>query len=82
MDMLNAAVTAWTAFLYGVVIYAAAIILGLVGGHGLNAMSSGQGVTILIAVAPAAIGLTVALRAWAPTPQHTIEGHESSKESR
>lgn len=68
MDMLKAAVTAWTAFLYAIVIYAVALTLDLVGGHGLGAMSSGQGVTILIAVAPAAIGLTVALRAW--TPKH------------
>lgn len=77
MDMLKAAVTAWTAFLYAVVLYAVALILGLVGGHGLGAMSSGQGVTILIAVAPAAIGLTVALRAW--TPKHpVIEDEEES----
>lgn len=76
MDMLKAAVTAWTAFLYAVVIYAVALILGLVGGHGLAAMSSGQGVTILIAVASAAIGLTVALRAW--TPKH-LEDHEESR---
>lgn len=76
MDMLKAAVTAWTAFLYAVVLYAVALILGLAGGHGLGAMSSGQGVTILIAVAPAAIGLTVALRVW--TPQHSsasLEDH-------
>lgn len=78
MDMLKAAVTAWTAFLYTVVIYAVALILGLVGGHGLAAMSSGQGVTLLIAVAPAAIGLTVALRAW--TPKH--ENRSDTEESR
>ena len=78
MDILKAAVTAWTAFLYATVIYAVALILGLVGGHGLTAMSSGQGITILIAVAPAAIGLTVALRAW--TPKH--ENHDDSKGSR
>lgn len=78
MDMLKAAVTAWTTFLYAVVIYAVALILNLVGGHGPAAMNSGQGITILIAVAPAAIGLTVALRAW--TPKH--KGHESSEETR
>lgn len=78
MDMLKAAVTAWTAFLYVTVIYAVALILGLVGGHGLAAMSSWQGITILIAVVPAAIGLTVALRAW--TPQH--EDHDDTEESR
>lgn len=78
MDLLKAAVTAWTAFLYAVVLYAVALILGLVGGHGLAAMSSGQGVTILIAVVPAAIGLTVALRAW--TPQR--KGTENSEENR
>ena len=77
MDMLKAAVTAWTAFLYTIVIYAVALILDLVGGHGPAAMSSGQGVTILIAVAPAAIGLTVALRAW--TPQH--ESRDDAEES-
>lgn len=76
MDMLKAAVTAWTAFLYAIVIYAAALTLGLIGGHGLSAASQGQGITLLIAVAPAAIGLTVALRAWAPQRQHTIEDHE------
>lgn len=77
MDMLKAAVTAWTALLYAIVIYAVALIMGLVGGHGLAAMSIGQGVTILVAVAPAAIGLTVALRAW--TPKHpTIEDHKKS----
>lgn len=76
MDILKVAVTAWTAFLYAVV-YAVALTLGFVGGHGLGAMSSGQGVTILIAVAPAAIGLTVALRAW--TPKH--ENREGSEES-
>lgn len=76
MDMLKAAVTAWTAFLYAIVLYAAALILGLVGGQGLTAMSSGQGITILVAVAPAAIGLTVALRSWTPQRQHTIEDHE------
>lgn len=70
MDMLKAAVTAWTAFLYAVVVYAVALILGLA------AMGSGQGITILIAVAPAAIGLTVALRAW--TPKH----HEDHEENR
>ena len=78
MDLLKAAVTAWTAFLYATVIYAVALTLGLVGGHGLAAMSSGQGITILIAVAPAAIGLTVALRAW--TPKH--ENHDDSEENR
>lgn len=77
MDMLKAAVTAWTGFLYAIVIYAVALALGLVGGHGPGAVSSGQSVTILIAVAPAAIGLTVALRAW--TPKH--KGHESSEET-
>lgn len=82
MDMLKAAVTAWTAFLYAIVIYAVAPTLGLVGDHGLAAMSSGQGVTILVAVAPAAIGLTVALRAWTPKQQHTIEGHENNGENR
>lgn len=79
MDLLKAAVTAWTVFLYTVVIYAVALLLGLVGGHGLAAMSSGQGVTILIAVAPAAIGLTVALRAWTPQRQHAIEGPEENR---
>lgn len=79
MDLLKAAVTAWTAFLYAVVVYAVALILGLVGGHGPAAMSSGQGVATLIAVAPAAIGLTVALRAWTPQRQHTIEDHEESR---
>lgn len=79
MDMLKAAVTAWTAFLYAIVIYAVALILGLVGGHGLAAMSSGQGVTILIAVAPAAIGLTVALRAW--TPKRGTAHHDDAEES-
>ena len=82
MDILKVAVAAWTAFLYAVAIYAVALTLDLVGGPGLGAMSSGQGVTILIAVAPAAIGLTVALRAW--TPQHGTthtEDHESSEES-
>lgn len=79
MDMLKAAVTAWTAFLYGVVIYATALTLGLVGGHGLSAASQGQGVTILIAVAPAAIGLTVALRAWTPPrPSSPEDGEEGS----
>lgn len=77
MDMLKAAVTAWTAFLYAVVLYAVALILGLVGGHGLTAMNNGQGIAILIAVAPAAISLSVALRAW--TPKH--KGHESSEEA-
>lgn len=77
MDLLKAAVTAWVAFLYAVVIYAVALSLGLVGGRGLAAMSSGQGVTTLIAVAPAAIGLTVALRAWTPKRK----GHENSEES-
>ena len=81
MDMLKAAVTAWTAFLYAIVLYAAALTLGLVGSHGLSAMSSGQGITLLVAVAPAAIGLTVALRAWTPQRQHTIEDHESDEES-
>lgn len=79
MDILKAAVTAWTAFLYAVVLYAVALILGLVGGYGLAAMSSGQGVTILIAVAPAAIGLTVALRAW--TPKHGTTHPEDHEES-
>lgn len=78
MDMLKAAVTAWTAFFYAIVIYAVALTLGLVGGHGPAAMSSGQGVTILIAAAPAAIGLTVALRAWTPKRQHTLEEHGES----
>lgn len=77
MDLLKAAVTAWTAFLYAAVIYAAALILGLIGGHGPAAMSSGQGITILIATAPAAIGLTVALRAW--TPKH--ESHHDTEEN-
>lgn len=77
MDLLKAAVTAWTAFLYAAVIYAVALILGLAGGHGLAAMSSGQGITILIAAAPAAIGLTVALRAW--TPKH--KGHDDTEEN-
>lgn len=79
MDVLKAAVTAWTAFLYGAVIYAVALILGLVGGRGLGALSSGQGVVILIAVAPAAIGLTVALWAW--TPQHGTTLPEDYEES-
>lgn len=80
MDMLKAAVTAWTAFLYAIVIYAVALILGLVGGHGLAAMNSGQGVTILIAVAPAALGLTVALRAWTPQrPSHIGDDEEESR---
>lgn len=79
MDMLKAAVTAWTAFLYGVVIYAVALALGIVGGHGLSATSSGHGITILIAVAPAAIGLTVALRAWTPQRPSTIEDHEGEE---
>lgn len=76
MDLLKAAVTAWTAFLYTIVLYAVALILALVGGHGLAAMGCGQGITILIAVAPAAIGLTIALRAW--TPQH--EDHDDTEE--
>lgn len=76
MDMLKTAVTAWVAFLYGVALYAAALALGLVAGYGMSAASSGQGVTILIAVAPAAIGLTVALRAWTPKPP-AFEDHES-----
>lgn len=80
MDMLEAAVTAWVAFLYVVVLYAVALILGLVGGHGLATMGSGQGFTILIAVAPAAIGLTVALRAWTPKHSTAPEEHESSEE--
>lgn len=80
MDMLKAAVTAWTAFLYAIVIYAVALTTGLVGGHGLAATSSGQGVTILIAVAPAAIGLTVALRAW--TPKHGTTHPEDHEETR
>lgn len=80
MDMLKAAVTAWTAFLYAVAIYAVALILGLAGGHGLATMSGEQGVTILIAVAPAAIGLTVALRAW--TPKHSTTNPEDHEESR
>lgn len=79
MDMLKTAVIAWTAFLYAIVIYAVALILGLVGGHGLGTMNSGQGVTILIAVAPAAIGLTVALRAW--TPKHSTTHPEDHEES-
>lgn len=77
MDLLKTAVTAWVAFLYGVVLYAAALTLGLIGAHGISAASQGQGVTILIAVAPAVIGLTVALRAW--TPKHSttaLEDHE------
>lgn len=78
MDMLKAAVTAWTAFLYAIVIYAVALTLAPVRGHGLAAMSSGQGVTILIAVAPAAIGLTVALRAW--TPKHCTTHPEDHEE--
>lgn len=80
--MLKAAVTAWVAFLYVVVLYAVALILGLIGGHGLATMGSGQGFTILIAVAPAAIGLTVALRAW--TPKHGSDApgdRESIEES-
>lgn len=77
MGMLKAAVTAWTAFLYAIVLYAVALTLGLIGGHGLAAMSSGRGITILIAVAPAAIGLTVALRAW--TPKH--ENHDDAGEN-
>lgn len=80
MDMLKAAVTAWAAFLYAVVLYAVALTLGLVGGPGLRAMSSGQGITILIAVAPAAIGLTVALRAW--TPKHSSASPEEHEENR
>ena len=79
MDMLKAAVTAWTAFLYAAVIYAVALILGLIGGHGLSAVSSGQGVTILIAAAPAAISLTVALRAW--TPKHGTSHPEDGEET-
>lgn len=78
MDMLKAAVTAWTAFLYAVVIYAVALILGLVGGHGPVAMSSGQGVTLLIAVAPASIGLTIALRARTPQREDP-EDHEENR---
>lgn len=77
MDMLKTAVTAWTAFLYAVVLYAVALILGLVGHPGLAAMSSGQGITILVAVAPAAIGLTVALRAW--TPQHEDHDYKENR---
>ena len=77
MDMLKAAVTAWTAFLYAIVLYAVALILGLVGDHGLATMSGGQGVTILIAVAPAAIGLTVALRAWTPKHENRSDTGES-----
>lgn len=77
MDMLKAAVTAWTAFLYVIVIYAVALTYGLVGGHGLAAMSSGQGITILIAAAPAAIGLTVALRAWTPKHENCSDTEEN-----
>lgn len=73
MDLLKTAVSAWVAFLYGVVLYAAALTLGLVGDHGISAASQGQGITTLIAVAPAAIGLTVALRAWTPQRPSTIE---------
>lgn len=79
MDLLKTAVTAWVAFLYGVVLYAAALAVGLVGAHGISAASQGQGITILIAVAPAAIGLTVALCSW--TPKHTthLEDHEEGR---
>lgn len=80
MDLLKTAVTAWVAFLYGVALYAAALALGLVGGHGLSAASQGQGVTILIAVAPAAIGLTVALTHW--TPKHSTHLEDREEESR
>lgn len=76
MDMLKAAVTAWTAFLYGAVLYAAALTLGLIGPRGISAASQGQGLTILIAVAPAAIGLTVALTHWTPKHSTPLEGHE------
>lgn len=81
MDLLKTAVTAWVALLYGVVLYAAALTLGLTGAHGISAASQGQGITILIAVAPAAIGLTVALTHW--TPKHTthLEDRED-KEAR
>lgn len=82
MDILKVAVTAWTAFLYGVFVYAVALTLGLVGGHGLSAASQGQGVTILIAVAPAAIGLTVALRAWTPQRPSPLEDDEEPEANR
>nr|DAR90343.1 MAG TPA: hypothetical protein [Caudoviricetes sp.] len=78
MDLLKTAVTAWVAFLYGVVIYAAALTLGLIGAHGISAASQGQGVTILIAVAPAAIGLTVALTHWTPKHSTYLEDHEEA----
>ena len=81
MDLLKTAVTAWVAFLYGVVLYAAALTLGLIGAHGISAASQGQGITILVAVAPAAIGLTVALTHWTPQRQHALEDHED-KEAR
>lgn len=70
MDLLKTAVTAWVAFLYGVVLYAAALTLGF------SAASQGQGITILVAVAPAAIGLTVALRSWTPKHSTPLEDHE------
>lgn len=73
MDLLKTAVTAWVAFLYGVVLYAAALTLALAGGHGIGAAGQGQGVTLLIAVAPAAIGLTVALTHWTPKGQSPLE---------
>lgn len=76
MDLLKTAVTAWVAFLYGVVLYAAALTLGLIGAHGISAASQGQGITILIAVAPAAIGLTVALAHWTPSKRPALEDHE------
>lgn len=80
MDLLKTAVTAWVAFLYGVTLYAAALTFGLIGAHGISAASQGQGITILVAVAPAAIGLTVALAHW--TPKHgttTFEDHEDEE---
>ena len=79
MDLLKTAVTAWVAFLYGVVLYAAALALGLVGDHGISAASQGQGVTILVAVVPAAIGLTAALRSW--TPRHSTHLEDREEES-
>ena len=39
-------------------------------------------VAFLYAVAPAAIGLTVALRAWTPKHNTALEEHESSEEIR
>ena len=80
MGLLKTAVTAWVAFLYGVILYAAALTLGLIGAHGISGASRGQGVTILIAVAPAAVGLTVALAHWTPKHSTHLEDREDESE--